>query len=183
MTAWMTTAVLALGTIAIKATGPLAFGRRQPSAAVSGVIVLIAPSLLAALVVYETVHAGAHGLRSTPVWSASQRRPPRSRFAFRSWSSSRSPPPQQRRLAPSPERLGAVRPVRRADVREVVEQVGMRTDARVGDLAVREQRQEVSGDVVGERSAVVGIARGLSGSYERTSGSSVSATRLASSGG
>lgn len=62
MTAWMTTAVLALGTIAIKATGPLAFGRRQPSAAVSGVIVLIAPSLLAALVVYETVHAGAHGL-------------------------------------------------------------------------------------------------------------------------
>ena len=28
----------------------------------SGVIVFIAPSLLAALVVYETVHAGAHGL-------------------------------------------------------------------------------------------------------------------------
>jgi len=62
MTAWVTTAVLALGTIAIKATGPLAFGRRQPSAAMSGVIVLIAPSLLAALVVYETVHAGVHGL-------------------------------------------------------------------------------------------------------------------------
>jgi branched-subunit amino acid transport protein AzlD len=62
MTAWVTIAVLALGTIAIKAAGPLAFGRRQPSAAVSGVIVLIAPALLAALVVYETVHTGTHGL-------------------------------------------------------------------------------------------------------------------------
>ena len=54
MTAWLTTAALSLGTIAIKAAGPLAFGRRQPSAALSAVIVLIAPSLLAALVVYET---------------------------------------------------------------------------------------------------------------------------------
>ena len=62
MTAWLTTAALSLGTIAIKATGPLAFGRRQPSAALSSVIVLIAPSLLAALVVYETVHTGAHAL-------------------------------------------------------------------------------------------------------------------------
>lgn len=62
MTAWVTTAVLALGTIAIKAAGPLAFGRRQPSAAVSGVIVLIAPSLLAALVVYETLTPGRTGV-------------------------------------------------------------------------------------------------------------------------
>src|SRR4051794_12823072 len=62
MTAWLTTGALAFGTIAIKAAGPLALGRRQPSAAASAVIVLIAPSLLAALVVHETVHTGTHGL-------------------------------------------------------------------------------------------------------------------------
>lgn len=52
---------LAAGTAAIKAAGPLALGHRQPSERLSSVISLLAPALLSALVVYETVHTGTRG--------------------------------------------------------------------------------------------------------------------------
>jgi branched chain amino acid efflux pump len=54
--------VLAAGTAAIKAAGPVALGRREPSERMSGVIALIAPALLSALVLYETVHTGTRGI-------------------------------------------------------------------------------------------------------------------------
>jgi hypothetical protein len=60
--AWVTIAALAVGTIAIKAAGPLAVGRRQPSPQLARVIALVAPALLAALVVYETVSSGTRGI-------------------------------------------------------------------------------------------------------------------------
>ncbi|HJQ73985.1 MAG TPA: AzlD domain-containing protein [Gaiellaceae bacterium] len=46
----------------IRAAGPVALGRREPSERVSSVISLIAPALLAALVIYETVHTGSRGI-------------------------------------------------------------------------------------------------------------------------
>jgi hypothetical protein len=61
MTVWLTIGALAGGTAVLKAAGPVAGGRRRPSPRVANVIVLIAPALLAALVVYETVHAGTRG--------------------------------------------------------------------------------------------------------------------------
>jgi hypothetical protein len=59
---WITIVVLALGTIAIKAVGPVALGGREPPARAAAVIALIAPALLAALVVYETGVAEDGGL-------------------------------------------------------------------------------------------------------------------------
>lgn len=46
----------------IKAAGPVALGRREPSERLSSVISLIAPALLSALVIYETVHTGTRGI-------------------------------------------------------------------------------------------------------------------------
>jgi hypothetical protein len=54
--------VLCLGTAAIKAAGPIALGERPPSERFERVIALVAPALLAALVVYETVRSGSHGV-------------------------------------------------------------------------------------------------------------------------
>jgi branched-subunit amino acid transport protein AzlD len=62
MTVWLTIAALSVGTVAIKSAGPIALGRRRPSRRLTNVIGLIAPSLLAALVVYETVHTGTRGV-------------------------------------------------------------------------------------------------------------------------
>ena len=62
MTVWLTIGVLAAGTALIKAAGPAAAGRRQPSERLANVIALIAPALLAALVVYETVRSNDGGL-------------------------------------------------------------------------------------------------------------------------
>jgi len=59
---WLTIAVLCAGTVAIKATGPLAIGGRQPSERAFSVIALFAPALLAALVVYETLTSGHDGI-------------------------------------------------------------------------------------------------------------------------
>jgi hypothetical protein len=56
--AWVTTGVLAAGTIAIKSVGPLALGARELPKRLAGVVALLAPSLLAALVVVDTF---AHG--------------------------------------------------------------------------------------------------------------------------
>lgn len=51
---WVTIAALAAGTIAIKAAGPLVLGDRAPAQRALGVIALIAPAVITALVVYET---------------------------------------------------------------------------------------------------------------------------------
>jgi hypothetical protein len=59
---WLTIAMLCLGTVAIKATGPLALGGRQPGERTFAVVSLFAPALLAALVVYETLSDGHDGL-------------------------------------------------------------------------------------------------------------------------
>ena len=52
--AWITILALAGGTIAIKAAGPIALGGRPLPARLDGFIMLLAPSLLAALVAVET---------------------------------------------------------------------------------------------------------------------------------
>jgi hypothetical protein len=59
---WVTIAALALGTIAIKAAGPIAVGGRDLSPRARAVVVLVAPALLAALVLYETVGAESGGV-------------------------------------------------------------------------------------------------------------------------
>ena len=51
---WITIAALAVGTALIKAAGPLAVGGRELPARATAVIALMAPALLAALVVQET---------------------------------------------------------------------------------------------------------------------------------
>jgi branched-subunit amino acid transport protein len=58
-TVWITIGGLALATAAIKAFGPVIFGGRELHVVVAHVIPLLAPALLAALVVTET--AGGHG--------------------------------------------------------------------------------------------------------------------------
>jgi branched-subunit amino acid transport protein len=52
---WITVLVLFLITVAMKAAGPLAVGGRALPERVIGVVSLIAPALLAGLVVYETL--------------------------------------------------------------------------------------------------------------------------------
>jgi branched-subunit amino acid transport protein len=52
--AWITIAALAAGTVTIKAAGPIALGGHPLPARVNGFIMLLAPSLLAALVAVET---------------------------------------------------------------------------------------------------------------------------------
>jgi len=58
---WVTIAVLAVATAVIRASGPLALGGRDIPARAAAVIALIAPALLAALVVVETVGAPEGG--------------------------------------------------------------------------------------------------------------------------
>jgi uncharacterized membrane protein len=53
-TAWLAIILLTVGTVAIKAVGPVALGGREPPPRAAAVIALVAPALLAALVVYET---------------------------------------------------------------------------------------------------------------------------------
>jgi branched-subunit amino acid transport protein len=52
--AWATVLVLAAATALIRAAGPVALGGRELPAGVRGVVALLAPALLAALVVTET---------------------------------------------------------------------------------------------------------------------------------
>jgi hypothetical protein len=58
---WISIAVLCAGTVAIKSVGPIALGGHPPSERVSSVIRLIAPALLSALIVYESLSADGHG--------------------------------------------------------------------------------------------------------------------------
>lgn len=55
---WVTVAVLALATAALKLAGPLALGGRPMSPRALGVVELLASALLAALVVVETFGKG-----------------------------------------------------------------------------------------------------------------------------
>jgi hypothetical protein len=59
---WLTIAVLTIGTIAMKVVGPLTLGARPPSPRMLAMTGLVAPALLAALVVYETFGAHGHGI-------------------------------------------------------------------------------------------------------------------------
>ena len=61
-TAWIVVAVLFVGTASMRAAGPVAFGGRTLSGRGASVVALVAPALLGALVVYETVSAGAQGI-------------------------------------------------------------------------------------------------------------------------
>ena len=58
---WLTIAVLSVCTIAIKAAGPLALGGRALPEHLTAVTRLVAPALLASLVVYETFSAEGGG--------------------------------------------------------------------------------------------------------------------------
>ena len=58
---WVTIAVLAVGTAVIRTSGPILLGGRRLPEAVQGVIALIAPALLAALVVVQTLAAPEGG--------------------------------------------------------------------------------------------------------------------------
>lgn len=53
-TVWITIAALAVGTFAAKATGTLALGHRDLPPRALNVTALLAPALLAGLVIYET---------------------------------------------------------------------------------------------------------------------------------
>jgi hypothetical protein len=57
-TAWIVVAVLFVGTAIMRAAGPVAFGGHSLSGRGAAVVGLVAPALLGALVVYETVNAG-----------------------------------------------------------------------------------------------------------------------------
>jgi hypothetical protein len=59
---WITVAALFVGSAAIKASGPLALGGRQPPARALAVIALVAPAVLAGLVVYETFNTSGPGI-------------------------------------------------------------------------------------------------------------------------
>jgi hypothetical protein len=53
-TVWITIILLTVGTVAIKAVGPVTLGGRELPESMSGVVARLAPSLLAALVVVDT---------------------------------------------------------------------------------------------------------------------------------
>jgi hypothetical protein len=52
---WLVVLVVGVATVALKATGPVLLGGRKLPAAVAGVVELLAPVLLTALVVTQTV--------------------------------------------------------------------------------------------------------------------------------
>jgi branched-subunit amino acid transport protein len=58
---WVTIAVLAVATAIIRASGPVALGGRDLPEGLQGVVALIAPALLAALVVTQTLGAAEGG--------------------------------------------------------------------------------------------------------------------------
>jgi Branched-chain amino acid transport protein (AzlD) len=60
--AWTAVIVLCVATAAMKAVGPVSFGDRKLSGTAASVIALVAPALLASLVVYETFSANGRGI-------------------------------------------------------------------------------------------------------------------------
>ena len=63
---WLTIAVLTVGTFGMKILGPLVLGERPPGERMLAMTGLVAPALLAALVVYETFSAHGHGITLDP---------------------------------------------------------------------------------------------------------------------
>ena len=59
---WIAVAALAVGTFAAKAVGPLVLGAREPGERALRVTALVAPAILAALMVYETFGTRGTGL-------------------------------------------------------------------------------------------------------------------------
>jgi branched-subunit amino acid transport protein len=60
--AWPVIVALCLITVVLKAAGPLTLGGRQLPPRAAGVIALVAPAVLAALVTYETFTPAGRGL-------------------------------------------------------------------------------------------------------------------------
>jgi Branched-chain amino acid transport protein (AzlD) len=61
MSSWVLIAVLCAGTVGLKAIGPATLGGRTPPERAISVIALVAPAILASLVMYETLsdfHSG-----------------------------------------------------------------------------------------------------------------------------
>ena len=58
MNAWLLVAVVGVGTVALKGVGPLVLGGRRLPARLTGVVSLLAPTLLAALIVTQTFASG-----------------------------------------------------------------------------------------------------------------------------
>ena len=58
--AWIVVIVVSLATIAIKGAGPLLAGGRELPRAVAGVVSLLAPAVLAALIVTNALASGRH---------------------------------------------------------------------------------------------------------------------------
>lgn len=59
---WTAVAALCIATATMKAIGPVSFGERKLSGTAASVIALVAPALLASLVVYETFGANGRGI-------------------------------------------------------------------------------------------------------------------------
>lgn len=59
---WVATALLCLGTIGIKAAGPLLMGEHEPRGRWLAVIALLSPALLSSLIVYQTFSGHPDGL-------------------------------------------------------------------------------------------------------------------------
>jgi branched-subunit amino acid transport protein len=57
---WVVVAICGVGTVALKAAGPVLLGGRELPARASGVVELLAPALLAALIVTNTFATGRH---------------------------------------------------------------------------------------------------------------------------
>ena len=55
MTVWIAVSVVGVGTIALKSVGPVILGGRPLPARLDGLVALLAPTLLAALVVTQTL--------------------------------------------------------------------------------------------------------------------------------
>ena len=60
MKAWLLIIVLTVGTVLMKTIGPVLAGGRQPPAALTRVIALVAPALISALIVAGTFTDGQH---------------------------------------------------------------------------------------------------------------------------
>jgi len=58
VTEWLLVAIVGLGTVALKGVGPLVLGGRRVPDRLTGVVSLLAPTLLAALIVTNTFASG-----------------------------------------------------------------------------------------------------------------------------
>jgi branched-subunit amino acid transport protein len=59
VTEWLLVAIVGLGTVALKGVGPLVLGGRRLPDRLTGVVSLLAPTLLAALIVTNTFATGS----------------------------------------------------------------------------------------------------------------------------